>query len=73
MDLLENSEAQLKGKHEKGLEKHLFINSNWKKAVTMKEKVKTITIKTHKHIHTHKTGYSHHLKILLLKPTLNMS
>lgn len=62
----------MKGKHEKSLEKHLFINSNWKKAVTMKEKVKTITIKTHKHVHTHKTGYSHHLEILLLKPTLNV-
>lgn len=63
----------MKDKHEKILEKHLFINSNWKKAVTMKEKVKTITIKTHTHVHTHKTGYSHHLDSLLLKPTLNMS
>ena len=53
MDLQKKSEAQLKGKHKKILEKHLFINSNWKKAVTIKEKVKTITIKTQTHTHTH--------------------
>ena len=49
----------MKGKHKKILEKHLFINSNWKKAVTMKEKVKTITIKTQTHRHTHTHTHTH--------------
>ena len=33
----------MKGKHKKILGKHLFINSNFKKTMAMKEKVKTIT------------------------------